>query len=150
MRDAGSERRDEKEREVSEKRVSRWPIIPLIGGPVGILILLCYVASAKPPAPVAPDETSGVIEENLLKEAEEIKSEAQRLYYAAFNEEDQKKKNEVCDQALALCDKALDKYDKIRIAYEKRGLMDKANWVWEQANVELNTLRKDISSIRGF
>jgi hypothetical protein len=139
------------EREVSEKRVSRWPIIPLIGGPIGILIVICYVASVKPPAPVAPSASADVNEQTLLNEAEELKGRADQLYQKASAEEDQGKRNKLCDEARNLCEKAQAKFDRIREAYQERGLLDKGvHYQWEQSNEELNRLIDVINFIRGF
>lgn len=146
----------EKELEVREKepRIRRWPIIPLVGGPIGILILLCYVTTTKPPEPVEPDKFAGVDESKLLREVEELKSQADQLYQSAESEEDPQKKNALCDKALELCWEAQRKYDTIREAYEdqeKRGLLKEGKtYQWEQSNEELNELIGRIKFIKGF
>jgi hypothetical protein len=156
MANAQNENQKEKEPKVSEKepRIKRWPIIPLIGGPVGILILLCYVTTAKTPAPVKPSEFADVNEQVLLNEAEKLKSQAEQLYPIAAREDDFKKKNELCDKGLDLCDKALEKFDRIRGAYEEqeaKGLIRKgAIYQWEKSLEETVELRKRFEDMRGF
>ena len=156
MANAQNENQKEKEPKVSEKepRIKRWPIIPLIGGPVGILILLCYVTTAKIPVPVERSEFADVNEQVLLNEAEKLKSQAEQLYSRAKEEEDFNKKNKLLDEALDLCDKAREKFDKIRGAYEEqelKGLIPKGViYQWEKSYEETVELRHRIQDIKGF
>jgi len=156
MANAQDENQKEKEPKVSEKepRIKRWPIIPLIGGPVGILILLCYVTTTKPPTPVERSEFADVNEQVLLNEAEKLKSQAEQLYPITVSEDDFKKRNELCDKGIDLCDKAIEKFVKIGGAYEeqeKKGLITKgAIYQWEESYRETCELRKRFEDIKGF
>ena len=156
MANAQKENQKEKEREVSKKepRIRRWPIIPLIGGPIGILILLCYVTTAKPPTPVKPDEFAGVKEQDLLNKAEKLKSQAELLYHKAEGEDDFNKKNALLDEALKLCWQAQENFDKIRGAYEQqeeKGLLKQGvTYQWEQSYEELCELIARVKFIKGF
>jgi hypothetical protein len=137
---------DEKD---DEKKFPVW-IIPLVAGPVLLIILIVVLAGnqtgADTPVPERFDE------EKLKKEASDFYSEAYKQYLEAMKHQNQRERDEVLDQAAAVCDKAIDKLNKIADYYDKNNIMpsEGGTWDWEKNLSDACILRGDISKSRGM
>lgn len=135
------------EDDIEEKKGFPVWIIPIIAGPILLIVLI--VALAEPTGPI---DTPEIFNQTLLEsEADEFYSQANKLNIEARGYEDQSTRDKLFDKASALCDKAIDRYEKIRVHYEEKGYEpEKGMWLWEKKYMDTCQLRGDINRDRGM
>jgi hypothetical protein len=132
-----------------EKKFPVW-IIPLVAGPVLLIILIIALAGNQTPADgTVPEQFN---EERLKEDASNFYSEAYKRYLDAMKHQNQQKRDEVLDEAAAICDKAIDKLNKIADYYDEHDIMptEGGTWDWEKSLSDACILRGDISKARGM
>ncbi len=144
------ERAEELAEEEEEKKFPVW-IIPLIAGPIILIILIVALTGNRPPREDSP-EVEGFNQPKLEKEAGDLLMEANKYYHKAHQSDDQRKRNELLDKAADACGKAIDKLNKIWEHFEEHDIQHKTGsmWVWEKTLSAASQLMDDIVKDRGF
>jgi hypothetical protein len=146
-----AERKDREERfEEEEKKFPIW-IIPLVAGPVILIILIALLAGGQQP----PIGSNAVVfdEEVLKKEAIDWCSEGMKLYCDARNVGSRRQKDKMYDKALKITEKAMDNLNRIRKYYDDHNIQltgDGSCWDWEKIEQDVSKLRSDLVRDRGM
>ena len=147
------EERYEREEEFAgeEKKFPVW-IIPLVAGPVLLLVIIGVLASGTQ----GTQNGNGVVvfdEEQLKEEAVDLYSEGMRLYCDARNVGSRKQKDKMYDKALKITEKAMDNLNSIRKYYDDHNIQlsgESTCWDWEKIEQDVSKLRSDLVRDRGM
>ena len=140
-------RRDEEYREEEEEKKFPVWIIPLVAGPVLLIVLIVALAGSRPgPDGGTPVEVFN--EPKLKKEADDLLMNASKFYHEAMRLQNQKQRDEILDKAGPACDAAIQKLYKIQDYYEEHDIRGK--WDWEKTLQEASQLAYDIQKAHGF
>lgn len=134
------------EDDIEKKKFPIW-IIPVVVGPIVLIVLIVALAGTAPP----PDEIKVFNQRKLEAEGDRFYSDAYKIYLEAQDLPDQAQKDKALDKAAELCDRAIDRFEEIRMYYEEHDLQPRTGrWVWEKKYEEANQLRVDITRSRGM
>jgi hypothetical protein len=140
----------EEQVEEEEKKFPVW-IIPLVAGPVVLIILIAVLAGDQTPGGGSGEPVFN--EEQLTEEALEYYSEASKLRFDAVRARTQRQKDKIYDKALKISAKAMDNLNKIYDYYEKHKIEHTGGgnvWQWERIMQDVGQLIIDISRDRGM
>lgn len=144
------EERDVRGEEEEEKKFPVW-IVPLVIGPILLVILIAVLAGNQPGTGNGNGEEP-FNEAKLVKDAEDLYSKATKFYFDAQKTSTQQEKDALYDKALDETDKALDKLNRIRKYVDDHNIELKPGhvWGWEDTEQKISQLRVDISRDRGL
>lgn len=141
----------EEEFEGEEKKFPIW-IIPLVAGPILLLVIIGVLASGSQPSNGGSGEA--VFDEEVLKkEALDMYSEGMRLYCDARNAGSRKQKDKMYDKALEITEKAMENLNRIRKYYDDHNMQlsgEGSCWDWEKIEQDISKLRIDLVRDRGM
>jgi len=144
-----SEERGEKE---EEKRAFPVWIIPLIIGPIILIVLILALAGTGPEGNADVETPEVFNQPKLEKEAGDFLMKAELYYNEAHKVDDQKKRDALLDKAAEACDAAIDRLNKIDQYYEEHNIQheDGSTWSYEKTLSDACKLRSYIGKDRGF
>ncbi len=150
MAEQNIDREDRYQEEEEEKKFPVF-IVPLIAGPVLLLILIVALAGGS----AEPTDGSSVEVfdyDKLRNEADDCVQEASKLYYDAMKLDEQKDRDKLLDKAGTACEKAVDDFERIRMYHEENNLRPKDGNIfeWEDAYKQASKLLYDINKMKGF
>ncbi len=145
----GTRKDEEYGEEEEEKKFPVW-IIPLVAGPVLLIILIAALAGSRPTETNGQEEVFN--EPQLKKDANDLLMKASKLYHDAMRLQNQKQRDELLDKAMPLCDEAIKKLYEIQDYYEEHNIQHKKGgiWDWEKILKEASVLAYDIQKAHGF
>lgn len=139
------------EEEEEGKKFPVW-IVPLVAGPVLLIVLIVALAGSQPTTVDGKPPPEPFNEPKLKEAADKLVGEASKFYYDASQVMDQREKDKILDKAGEACDKAIMNIDKIREYYEEHDIQHTVGgiWDWEQTAEEAYKLRAYITRDRGL
>jgi hypothetical protein len=150
MAEQDIEREDAYQEEEEEKKFPVY-IVPLIAGPVLLLVLI--VAFMGDPA----DTTDGPAEpvfnyDSLRQEADESYVKASELYFKAMKLDSQKERDKLLNEAYDICAKAMENFGRIADYYEENNIQARAGhkFEWEDGYQQASQLQYDIQKGMGM
>ena len=142
--------REEMREEEEEKKFPVF-IVPLIAGPVLLLVLIIALAGG------TTESTDGPVVEvfnydKLRQEADDCYVKASELYFGAMKIEDQKERDKILNEAYDICAKAMGNFEKIAQYYEENKLKPKAGhkFEWQAGHEDATLLQYDIQKAMGM
>jgi hypothetical protein len=150
MAEHDADREESYQEEPEEKKFPVF-IVPLIAGPVLLLVLIVALAGGS-----GETTSSSPVEvfdyDKLRKEADEHYVKASELYFQAMHVENQKEKDKILNEAYDICAKAMDNFGRIDRYYEENKLRPRAGhkFEWEDGYQQASQLQYDIQKAMGM